>query len=373
MKRMKREYSCIFWILLVMAIFTVMAVIMFIPTLAEQSYGPPSASLDSWDRYSYAISLLWSVENLTSSVQNSGKEEIFVIDPGDTVSQISERLQTMGLIRDARIFRIYLVWKGLDTTVQAGNYQLNPAMTGVEIALALQDATPSEVVFNVLSGWRVEEIAASLPTSGLEISPEEFILAVKNPNHQMKFLPDGVSAEGFLFPGSYSLPRTITADQLVSVMLQNFSLYLASELQQGFSRQGLDVYQAVILASIIEREAIVSDEQPMLASVFFNRLNIDMKLDSDPTVQYAIGYDSIGGTWWKNPLTLEDLAIDSPYNTYLYPDLPPAPISNPNLSALQSVAYPAQTPYYYFRARCDGSGLHAFAETYDQHLQNACD
>jgi len=218
----------------------------------------------------------------------------------------------------------------------------------------------------------LEEIAASLPTSGLKVTPEEFIEAVRNPNHPLDYFPEGASAEGFLFPGSYSLARDMTADQLVSTLLQNFSVNMSSDLQGNISRQGLDIYNTVILASIIEREAIVPDEQPMIASVFFNRLNNGMKLDSDPTVQYAIGYDNLNGTWWKNPLTLDDLTIDSPFNTYKYSDLPPAPISNPNLSAIQAVAFPAETPYFYFRARCDGSGLHAFAETFEQHLQNAC-
>jgi UPF0755 protein len=97
-----------------------------------------------------------------------------------------------------------------------------------------------------------------------------------------------------------------------------------------------------------------------------------MKLDSDPTVQYALGYNTAAATWWTNPLSASDLQFDSPYNTYLYPGLPPGPICNPGLSALNAVAYPAQTPYYYFRAACDGSGRHAFAQTYEEHLRNAC-
>jgi UPF0755 protein len=372
MKQKRKKISCIILILLTLMIFAILALLLFIPTLAQQSFGIPNPSLDPWDRYSYAISLLWGSGKLTTPGESSESVELFVIEQGDSVIQISENLQTMGLIRDARLFRIYLVWKGLDTSVQAGNYTLDPGMTALDIANRLQDATPSEVTFNVLSGWRKEEIAASLPTSGLNITPYEFLTAVDNPYHTMDNLPDGASAEGFLFPGSYLLPRVTTAEQLVSVLMQNSSLYLSAELREGFSRQGLDVYQAVILASIIEREAVIADEQPMIASVFFNRLSIGMKLESDPTVQYALNYDNNGKTWWKNPLTLDDLSIDSLYNTYLYPGLPPAPICNPNLSAMQAVAYPAQTPYYFFRAKCDGSGLHAFSETFEQHLQNAC-
>jgi UPF0755 protein len=143
-------------------------------------------------------------------------------------------------------------------------------------------------------------------------------------------------------------------------------------MRTGFQRQGLNVYRAVILASIVSREAIIEDEMPMIASVFYNRLASGGKLDSDPTVQYALGYNQEQKTWWTNPLSLADLEIDSRYNTYKYPGLPPGPIANPGLEALKAVAFPAQTPYYYFRAACDGSGRHLFAETFEEHLGNAC-
>jgi UPF0755 protein len=134
----------------------------------------------------------------------------------------------------------------------------------------------------------------------------------------------------------------------------------------------LNLYKGVILASIVSREAIVEDEMPLIASVFYNRLNGGEKLETDPTVQYALGYNEAQGTWWTNPLSAADLLFDSPYNTYLYPGLPPGPISNPGLAALRAVAFPAQTPYKYFRAACDGSGRHLFAETFEEHLGNAC-
>jgi len=368
---MKRNYSCASLILLVILIMLLVAVIIYIPVLAEQSFGPASSSINLPDRFSYAISLLWSAEDLTTAFLPGGVEQNFVIESGESVTQISDNLRSSGLIRNSKIFRIYLIWKGIDTSVQAGKYDLNPGMTGMEIAHTLQDATPAEIIYNVWPGWRMEEIAASLPTSGLNITPEEFLSAAQN-HAPMVFIPKNKTAEGFLFPGSYTLSRETTADQLVSILIQNFSNNLSAKLQEDFARQGLDIYQAVTLASIVEREAIVTDEQPMIASVFLNRLDQVMKLDSDPTVQYAVGYDFQKGNWWKNPLTLDDLAIDSPFNTYIYIGLPPTPISNPDLNALQAVANPAQTPYYYFRARCDGSGLHNFSETFEQHLQNAC-
>jgi UPF0755 protein len=152
----------------------------------------------------------------------------------------------------------------------------------------------------------------------------------------------------------------------------SFFLQVTNEIKNGFAAQSLDICQAVILASMIEREAIVDEEMPQIASVFYNRLNSGSVLASDPTVQYAIGFNKNQGTWWTNPLTLNDLKVDSPYNTYLYNGLPPGAISNPGLPALRAVAFPAQTPYYYFRAACDGSGRHLFAETFNEHVANEC-
>ncbi len=143
------------------------------------------------------------------------------------------------------------------------------------------------------------------------------------------------------------------------------------ELLDGFEAQGLSIYEAVTLASIIEREAVVAEERPRIAGVFLNRLEQGMKLETDPTVQYALGLQADGG-WWKTDLTSQDLQFDSPFNTYLHPGLPPGPIANPGLSSLEAVAEPIDTDELYFRALCDGSGRHAFARTFEEHLQNAC-
>ena len=151
-----------------------------------------------------------------------------------------------------------------------------------------------------------------------------------------------------------------------------FDAAITNELKDGFDQHGLSLQEAVILASIVEREAVVTDEMPLIASVFLNRLVSNISLDADPTVQYAVGFNESQNTWWTNPISAADLQYNSPYNTYLYPGLPPGPICNPSTNALRAVAFPAQTPYYYFRATCDDSGLHFFAETFQEHVNNAC-
>jgi len=228
------------------------------------------------------------------------------------------------------------------------------------------------VTFVVLPGWRVEEIAESLATSGLPITYDEFLSVAKTPTGQFDFLAGAGTVEGFLYPDSYILSRTISPEEMIEKMLRNFAAHLTPDLVNGFERQGLTVYQAVTLASMVEREAVQDEEQASIASVYLNRFKIGMKLDADPTVQYAIGYNILQRTWWTNPLSLLDLETNSVYNTYKYEGLPPSPIANPSLEALRAVAFPAETPYIFFRAKCDGSGFHEFSETFDEHLQNVC-
>ena len=349
-----------FLIFLIILALLALSVLIVVPALASQHYGPASSALSLRQRFSYAARLLWYDIYITQPADVYGADQDFSVSSGESVYEIASRLQSDGLILNARAFVVYLVYTGMDTSILPGNYRFSPSLSVQSIAGMLQDTRASQIMFTVLPGWRMEEIAASLPTSGLPITSDAFLAAA-------------AAEEGFLFPDTYLLVRTTTADELVAILTERFDQHLSTDLENGFEHQGLTVHEAVTLASIVQREAVVTEEQPLIASVFLNRLAAGQKLESDPTVQYALGYDEVGQTWWTNPLSYADLEFDSPYNTYLYSGLPPAPISNPSLGALQAVAFPAETPYYYFRARCDGTGLHAFAETFDGHLQNACD
>ncbi|MBK9008189.1 MAG: endolytic transglycosylase MltG [Anaerolineae bacterium] len=360
-------------ILLILTILCFLVAFIAIPSEAARIYGPPAPWLTIFQRAQYSARLLWYDGLLTRPLNGEASERNFRIESGQSVSSIAASLQDAALIRDAESFRDYLVYSGLDTSIQAGEYKLSAAMSAIDIAREIQDASATEATFTVLAGWRMEEIAASLPTSGLAITPDEFLAAARNRRNDYDFLDGADSLEGFLFPDSYILSRNISVNELMDELLRNFSLKLTSELTHGFEQQGLTVYQAVIVASIVEREAVQDEEKPLIASVYLNRLNIGMKLEADPTVQYALGFDFAAGTWWKNPLSLDDLQFDSPFNTYVYAGLPPAPISNPDLDSLQAVAFPAETPYFFFRAKCDGSGYHSFAETFEEHVANGCE
>jgi len=347
-----------------------------IKTTVSDKFGPANPNLTITQRLIYPVELFLNQESLITAREMTGSEGRFEIGQGESVSMVCLRLEQEGFIDDAELMRTYLVYSGLDRYVQAGQFKLSSAMSPMQIAGEMLDATPRDAVITVLPGWRIEEIAQNVAGSGLQISAEEFIKLAYAPTPQLVgLLPveDVSSLEGYLFPGIFEMPRETRLEALLGELLTAFSKNVDQTLMDGFTRQGLSIQQAVTLASIVEKEAVVEDEKPMIASVFNNRIAMGMRLETDPTVQYALGFQAANQSWWKSPLSSADLAVNSPYNTYIVSGLPPTPICSPDLGSLQAVAFPADTPYFYFRAACDGSGRHNFAITFEEHLENACD
>lgn len=359
-------------LVLLVAFALALAVGFGVPAAAAHTFGPPATGLTAVQVLRYSARLLWDDGLLGKPLLPGAPAIRFRVEPGESVASISSRLQSQGVIMDAAVMRDYLAYTGLDMGIQSGVYDVGPGMSIIDVARTMQDATPSEITLVILPGWRLEEIAGSLPTSGLEITPEAFLAAASAPPAGYEFLPGAGTAEGFLFPDAYILPRSTNANQLIEALIRNFAQHLRIDIQEGIRRQGLSVYQAVILASIVQRESMQPAEAPLIASVYLNRMRTGMRLDADPTVQYALGFNAAQGTWWTNPLSLSDLQQVSAYNTYVNDGLPPTPIDNPGLAALEAVSAPAETPYYYFSARCDGSGYHNFAQTFEEHLRNIC-
>jgi UPF0755 protein len=370
-----KKHLCTILVILLLTSFVGVCLLAFIyfPSAAVELFGQPVSYLGVFDRAIYSFRLVIGKDALLRSGSGTGNTE-FSIDQGESVNLIALRLEQAGLIPDSELLRIYLIYSGMDKTIQAGTYKLNGNMSPVQIAMELQNAVSTTVVFGILPGWRKEEVAASIASSGLQITGQEFLEAMTDLSDIPipSILKDPPSIEGFLYPTTYEFPRDIHIDEMLSVILEEFTAALTPEMLQAYEQHGLTVYQAVTLASIVQREAVHEEEMPMIASVFLNRIALGMNLDSDPTVQYAIGYSPDQQNWWKNPLTSSDLQIDSPYNTYLYTGLPPTPICNPGLAALQAVAFPASSDYLYFRSKCDGSGYHNFSKTYEEQLGNAC-
>jgi UPF0755 protein len=365
------QYHFILAILALLVFASAFAFLYYVPARASLLYGPPARHLSISDRIEYSARLLMHGDALSTPRDPNGIEARFRVEQGESVISISNRLEGLGFISGAGAFFDYVVYTGIDRTIQAGDFTLSPAQSIIDIAQALQKFSPSDASLVILPGWRTEEIAASLPTSGLPIDPQTFLTAAQTPPAVLApFSP--VTMEGFFFPDTYTIPRDTDMTELLDIIARNFAQRITADLQAGFANQGLTAYQAVILASIVEREAVRKEEAPLIASVYLNRLAIGMKLDADPTVQYALGYQADTNSWWKSPLSWDDLQINSPYNTYQIGGLPPAPISNPGIEALQAVAFPQASPYYYFRAACDGSGYHVFAATLEEQIANAC-
>ncbi len=307
----------------------------------------------------------------------------FVVQPGETATQVAQRLYEAGLISDPELFRRYLQYRGMDAGLEAGTYTLRKTMTIPEIAEALQTGRRPERVLTVREGLRLEEVAATVAAQ-TGVSEEDFRNLVTTGWRETDLknygflagLPPEATLEGFLFPETYRLPEEVTAYDVVARMLSTFDARVTEEIRLAAANQGLTLYQMVTLASIVEREAVIPEERPVIASVFLNRLNAGWLLNADPTVQYALGYDEKSGKWWRrlyfDELGVTSLAdIDHPYNTYRYPGLPPGPICSPGLASIQAVAFPASTDYFYFIADCHKQdGSHLFARTEEEHYAN---
>lgn len=301
----------------------------------------------------------------------------FVVDPGDSPRIIAANLVVAGLIADAEVFVDYVRLQGWDTELEAGTYFLNAAQTIPQIAQTLTDSRGSFIPFRIIEGWRLEEIAEAVDANPLfGFSGAEFLAAAAagtQPDESFAArvgLPAGASHEGFLFPNTYSLPPEITAHGLRDVLTDEFLAQVnAAGVESAAHDQGWSLHQVATLASIVQREAVRIDEAPLIAGVYRNRLDIGMKLDADPTVQYPLGQP---GDWWTQITRADYTGVISPYNTYLSPGLPPGPIANPGLAMLQAVVAPEASEFFYFQANCDGSGYHRFARTFDEHLANSC-
>ncbi len=337
---------------------------------ARALFGPPAAGLGFLTTWRLSRTLATSEKALLTPNPATAGAAIHIA-AGENAARIAQHLQRAGLIPDAAAFLAYVRYKGWDTDLQAGTFRLGEPLTPVALAARLRETPPRDAVLVVLPGWRREEIAAAVPSSGLAFTPQQFLKATaRAANTALPIAaPADASLEGFLAPGTYTLPRTAPPAAAVAAMLQRAAQWLTPEWQQAVRAKGLTPYQALILASIVQRETRHTDEMPHIAAVYLNRLRRAMPLEADPTVQYALGKP---GRWWPAPLSAADLDAASPYNTYRHAGLPPAPIANPSLPALQAVAHAPSTNDLFFRAACDGSGRHVFSRTFQQHLQNAC-
>jgi len=292
-----------------------------------------------------------------------GAEQFVEIPAGAGSRTIGDRLVEAGIVRDATSFRVGLYVSGKGRHLQAGEYRFDRAMTPMEVIdkLARGDVYVINITFP--EGLTMAEMGKIYETH--ELGPASaFVMAARDPSAIKALDPAARDLEGYLFPETYLLSRRSDAPQLVRLMTERFEHVFTPDLRQAAAARGLTVRQAVTLASIVEKEASRPEERPIVAAVYENRLRIGMALQCDPTVIYAL--DRAGK--YTGNLRRDDLAFDSPYNTYRYPGLPPGPIASPGRASLEAAVHPAQVDFLYFVSRNDGS--HEFARTLEEHNRN---
>lgn len=367
----------VFLVALIAAVGAVGAIVWF---LGHSASGSGSISISpcgaSPERMLLEAYLRANAERLEQPAGSDDTPVAFVVEPGETVAQIAERLEQGGLISDAELFRRYVQYHGLDAGIEAGEFTLRQTMTIPEVAEALQRGTRPERVITIREGLRLEQVAAAVEQqTGI---PQAEFLALATTGWRgaglsygfLADLPPDATLEGFLFPETYRLPENPTALDVLNRVLEAFDAHVTPEMRTAAASQGLDLYQLITLASIVEREAVLDAERPLIAGVYYNRLEGGWFLGADPTVQYALVSQAYAGEWWP-VLTLADLEIESPYNTYRNLGLPPGPICSPGLASIQATANPAQTDYYFFLADCTkNDGSHLFARTAEEHNAN---
>lgn len=297
-----------------------------------------------------AVTGFWWKNGL-SPVSTNDTPTIFVVKQGEGVREIANRLKSQGIIRDPIVFFLFTRMQGLDKQIQAGNFRINASMSAPEVAGALTHGT-LDIWITVTEGQRADEIAD--------------LLKSKIPSYNESWREVLNQNEGYLFPDTYLIPRDADVNLVLSLFKNNFQKKYDSI--KNTKTTVLTDAQTIIIASIIEREAIFPEDRPIVASVLINRLNLGMALGVDPTIQYAVGYDKETNSWWKKDLTVDDLAINSPYNTRKVAGLPPTPISNPGLSSIEAALAPSKTDYLYFYS--DKQGHLHFGKTLQDHEAN---
>ncbi len=290
----------------------------------------------------------------------NGDTVTVTIPQGSGASAIVRQLKENGVIRFPRLFSQYI--KKDAAHLRAGVHIFTKSMGYADTLAELKRDVPLEntVIITIPEGYEAREIGMLLEENGITTAAD-FSVACQDAHGRYDFLPADGKIEGYLFPATYELQKGSDTGAVVDKMLESFiAKMLTTENKKRAEEMGMSFHEALTLASIIEREAALDEERALVASVFHNRLKINMRLESCATVQYILEER-------KDVLSVSDTKIESPYNTYLYAGLPPSPIASPGEESLQAALYPADTGYLFFVA--NGSGGHTFSETYAAHIQ----
>jgi len=294
--------------------------------------------------------LWWS--DATVAVDTSDATPVtFVIAPGAGVRDIAANLSSQRLIRSPIGFFLLVKFLGIERDLQAGDYRLSRAMDASEIAQELTHGIV-DLWVTTLEGWRAEEVANKLAKE-LDIPEAEFLK---------------VAREGYMFPDTYLVSRDATAGAIANLFETTFDQKVTQQMRMDATKNGFTFDEVIILASIVEREGRTNEDRPVIAGILLKRLEAGWPLQTDATIQYALGYQPFEKSWWKKQLTVDDKKIRSPFNTYRTLGLPPSPIANPGLASIRAVIYPEDSSYWYYLH--DPTGVVHYGATLEEHEQN---
>ena len=294
----------------------------------------------------------------------SADEVVLDVPKGTDAAAILASLETAGVVANADLARLYLIHKMGDPFLRAGEYRFSAPLSTPEVLAKLVRGEIVTYPVTIIEGLSLEETAQALATAGFG-ELESFVATMREPDRIADLDTEAADLEGYLFPDTYQFAKGTTEEQIVGTMVATFRQLLEKSVTPlRASDDDRSLREVVTLASIVEKEAQLDEERQVIAGVYAHRLRRRMPLQADPTVIYAL---TLAGTYDGN-LRRDDLKFDSPYNTYVYPGLPPGPIASPGLASLQAAALPADVPYLYFVSRNDGS--HVFAATLAEHNRN---
>ena len=299
-----------------------------------------------------------AAHRLLSPIARDAPDALFVVSPGETLADIARSLERDGLVRNARAVKWLARFRGFEAQLHAGEYVLSAALAPGEILGRIAEGRVKTYEVVVPEGFTLTQIAKRLGTAGL-VDPESFLALTRDPETATAIGVEGSTLEGYLFPETYRIPRGLPAEAIARILVAEF-FEVWREIELLAQEQGMSMHDTVTLASIVEKETGDPQERLLIASVFRNRLERGMRLETDPTVIYGIP-DFDGN------LRRRDLEnADNPYNTYRILGLPPGPIASPGADALRAVVEPADTDFLYFVSRNDGT--HAFSRSYREHV-----
>ena len=315
-----------------------------------------------------AIFSICFVYKITSVPDFEGEKE-FVVEQGETFNQISKNLKKQKIIKSEFYFDLYLYLKGMRSSIQAGTYKIKPQNI-IDLSKKLtRGEADNEIDIKIIEGWSLKDVADNLVKQNLIKNQNNFLnlTLVKNFKNKYSFLNsinqnNNLSLEGFIFPDTYRIYKNATLEEIILKTLDNFDNKFTSSFRTEIKAQGKNLYDVLIVASIIEMEVMTDEDRHIVSDILWKRLDDGMNLQVDSSLKYIIGKKN------SNALTFAELKIDSPYNTYKYKGLPPTPIANPGASAIRAAIYPKKSDYWFYLSDKEGNTI--FSKTGAEHEAN---